>query len=119
MKPYHITSNVFNSWVDLESIQMISELVLFRDQDIESGYCHAGSFWITLAFQEKQKAIEARTTLRSAVFDKNLIPMQFQTEGEKRVARWAQIRDEQAGIKKAYDDLLAAWKALDPENRST
>lgn len=104
MKPYHITSNVFNSWVDLESIQMISDLILFTDEQITAYRdLTAGQFSITLAFQEKQKKIEARTALEMGPHLKD------EPEYEKRMDL---IREERESIRKAYDDLLAAWKAL-------
>lgn len=111
MKPYHITSNVFNSWIDLESIQMIGDLVLTPDDLIEAGMT-GGMFSITLAFQDKQKMVQCLQSTRYNKYDKYMNAHSEQTEGEERANRWAQIREEQASIKNAYDDLLAAWKAL-------
>lgn len=118
MRPYHITSNVFNSWVDLESIQMINQLIISPDAHIEAGM-NGGFFTITLAFQEQPKTIQCWQTLKNTRYDQHMIPHTEQTEGEERIARWAKIREEQASLKKAYDDLLAAWKSLDPRNGST
>lgn len=113
MKPYHIKSKIFSSWIDLEAIQMISDIILYPDELIKTGFASAGEFCITLAFHDHPIKIEARTRFRITEFNPTtgvfdwIIPT-GKIADEKNI----KICEEREELLEVYYEVLNAWKSL-------